>query len=126
MTELPKWGCPAAPNTILILTQAAAAKRPRRRRPGPAAPRGNPGRARGRAAGGGAEQGTAGAGPARSKAELGKEAEPNCSAGPSPLLRPRTRAVPLNLASLHAMPIQPWSAPLIPAAWGQPEAPNWV
>lgn len=57
-------------------------------------------------------------------AELEEETAPRSSAGSSPLLRTQApQALPLNLASLPAIPLQPWSAPLIPAAWGQPEEP---
>lgn len=91
----PSSGAARQPRTpILILTQAAAAKRPRRRRPGAAStggkPRPGPGGERQGAGRSGNGEGGAGA----LEAELGKETEPNCSAGPSPLLRPRTQSCP--------------------------------
>ena len=89
------------------------------------APGGSPGRARGASGGGRAGAGTAGAGPARLGRNLGRKQHPDPLLAPPRFCGPGPRAVPLNLASPHAMPIQHWSAPLIPAAWGQPEE-HWT
>lgn len=90
----------------------------------PGAPGGNPGPARGASGRGRGGAGTAGAGPARSRRNLARKLSPIALLAPPCFCGPGPRAVPLNLASPHAMPIQPWSAPLIPAAWGQPEEPR--
>lgn len=125
VTELPQVGLPCSPKH-----QSPYSPRVRRRRGRagagrePGAPGGNPAPARGASSGGRGGAGTAGAGPACSRRNFARKLRPIALLAPPRFCGPGPRAVPLNLASLHAMPIQSWSAPLIPAAWGQPEEPR--
>lgn len=113
----PKWGCPAVQHTHLHThparggEEAAPAQSESREHPGKA--QAGPGGASG---GGRVGAGTAGAGPARLGRNLGRKQHPDPLLAPPRFCGPGPRAVPLNLASPHAMPIQHWSAPLIPAA----------
>lgn len=79
---------------ISILTQAVAARRPRRRSPRAGSTRGKPRPGPGGERWGAGRSGNGGGGAGALGAELGKETAPRSSAGPSPLLRPGTPGCP--------------------------------